>query len=86
MRSKVRWKEIAFHLARLPVAALGFAFTVAAWAGSFAMVLMPFVVDELPGGSAKFWFFELTEGSGAWAAFAVGVAGADSCELEVHGF
>ncbi len=76
VRSRVRWKEIAFHLARLPVAALGFAFTVAAWAGSFAMVLMPFVVDELPGGSAKFWFFELTEGAGAWAAFAVGVAGA----------
>jgi signal transduction histidine kinase len=37
---------------------------------------MPFVVDELPGGSAKFWFFELTEGAGAWTAFAVGLAGA----------
>ncbi|HEU4841353.1 MAG TPA: sensor domain-containing protein, partial [Ilumatobacteraceae bacterium] len=76
VRSKVRWKEIAYHLAHLPVAAIGFALTVAAWAGSFAMVLMPFVVDELPGGSAKFWFFDLTEGRGAWAACAVGIVGA----------
>jgi signal transduction histidine kinase len=36
---------------------------------------MPFVVDELPGRSAKFYFFELTEGAGSWLAAAAGAVG-----------
>ena len=39
------------------------------------MVLMPAYVSELPGESAKFYFFELTAGAGAWLAAAVGVLG-----------
>ena len=63
--SGVRWKEIAFHLARLPVARGPFALVTAAWCGSIAMVLLPAYVDELPGESAKFYFFEVTAGGGA---------------------
>ena len=75
VRSGARWKEIAHHLARLPVAVLGFALTVAAWGGSIAMLVMPAVVDELPGESAKFYFFELHSGPAAWLAALVGVVG-----------
>ena len=70
-----RWKEIAHHLARLPVAGAGFALTAAAWCGSLAMILMPAYVDALPGDSAKFYFFELTSGPGAWLACVAGVLG-----------
>jgi signal transduction histidine kinase len=48
---------------------------MAAWGGSIAMLAMPFVVDELPGRSAKFYFFELTEGAGSWLAAAAGAVG-----------
>ncbi len=75
VRSGTRWKEIAHHVARFPVAVLGFALTVAAWGGSIAMLLMPAVVDELPGESAKFYFFELHPGPGVWLAALVGVVG-----------
>jgi signal transduction histidine kinase len=73
VKSAPRWKEIAHHLAFLPVAALGFAFTIAAWSGSLAMALMPAYVGELPGESAKFYFFELNAGAGAGLAAAVGI-------------
>lgn len=70
-----RWREIAYHLVHLPVAAVGFALTMAAWGGSLAMVLLHFVVAGFPGDSAKFYFFELTQGPGTLAAVAVGVVG-----------
>ncbi|HET9546742.1 MAG TPA: sensor histidine kinase [Desertimonas sp.] len=75
VRSKPRWREIAYHLAHLPVAAITYALTMAAWCGSMAMVLLPLYVDSLPGDSAKFHFFEITQGAGAAAAAAVGVIG-----------
>ena len=74
-RSGPRWREIAYNLALLPVGVIGYALSTVAWSGSLAMVAMPFVVDHLPGSSAKFYFFELTSGPGAIAAAAVGVAG-----------
>ena len=70
-----RWKEIAYHLAHLPVAVIGFALTTAAWYGSIAMALLPAYVDELPGDSAKFYFFEITEGGGAALAAIAGIVG-----------
>jgi signal transduction histidine kinase len=74
-KSKPRWKEIAYHLAHLPVAAIGYAVTMAAWCGSLAMLLLPLYVDALPGDSAKFHFFEVTQGAGALAASVVGLFG-----------
>src|SRR5687767_1786757 len=40
-KSGPRWREIAYHLVHLPVAALAYAFTTAAWCGSLAMLLLP---------------------------------------------
>ncbi len=74
-RSGPRWREIAYHLALLPVGVLGYALSTVAWSGSLAMIGLPFYVDQLPGSSAKFYFFELTSGRGAGAAVAVGVVG-----------
>ena len=74
-KSKPRWREIAYHLAHLPVAAIGYALTMAAWCGSLAMLLLPLYVDALPGDSAKFHFFEITQGAGAGAAALVGLLG-----------
>jgi signal transduction histidine kinase len=74
-RSAPRWREIAHHLAHLPVGGLGYAFTMAAWCGSMAMLLLPAYVNRLPGESAKFYFFELSQGRGSAAAAGVGVAG-----------
>ena len=74
-RSGPRWREIAYHLALLPVGTISYAISSAAWSGSLAMIGLPFYVGRLPGSSAKFYFFELTSGRGAAAAAAVGVAG-----------
>ena len=75
VKSPPRWKEIGHHLASLPVAAAGFALAMAAWGGSLAMVLLPAYVDELPGGSAKFYFFEVSAGGRAALAALAGVVG-----------
>jgi signal transduction histidine kinase len=74
-KSRPRWKEIAYHVAHLPVAAIGYALTMAAWCGSLAMLLLPLYVDRLPGNSAKFYFFEITQGAGALGAALVGLLG-----------
>ncbi|MET0147320.1 MAG: sensor histidine kinase [Ilumatobacteraceae bacterium] len=73
--SAPRWKEVAFNVAHLPVAAISFALMMAAWGGSLAMLLMPAYVDALPGDSAKFYFFEITAGAGALACAVVGALG-----------
>ncbi len=70
-----RWKQIGHQLAHLPVAVLEFTVTQAAWGGAIAMVLLPAYVNELPGESAKFWFFEITSGGGAWLCCLAGVVG-----------
>ena len=57
------------------MAAIGYALTMAAWCGSLAMLLLPLYVDALPGDSAKFYFFEVTQGAGSLAAAAVGLLG-----------
>jgi signal transduction histidine kinase len=75
VRSRPRWKEIGHHTVRLFLDTVAFALVCAAWCGSLAMLLLPLYVDDLPGDSAKFWFFELTAGPGALAAGAVGLAG-----------
>jgi signal transduction histidine kinase len=62
LRTKARWKEIAYDLVLLPLGALSFALTVGAWAGSLALMSLPFYVSHLPGGTAKFWLFEISTG------------------------
>ena len=75
VRSAPRWREIGYHLALLPVGAVGYSVTIAAWCGSLAMLALPLYVDALPGDTAKFFFFELGQGPGAWLAALVGLIG-----------
>jgi signal transduction histidine kinase len=75
VRCGPRWKEIGHHLGRLPLAVLGFVAAAVVWGGSIAMIAMPAYVDALPGDSAKFWFFEITSGPGAWLCCAAGIVG-----------
>lgn len=75
-RCAARWREIGHHLAQLPVCVLSFVAMVAAWCGSLAMLLLPFVIDTMPGDSAKFWFFELDASDPTrWLALPVGLLG-----------
>jgi signal transduction histidine kinase len=75
VKSGARWKEIGHHVAALPVSVIGFALATAAWGGAIAMLLMPAYVNQLPGDSAKFWFFDVSSGGDAWLCAAVGVVG-----------
>ena len=75
VRTGTRWKEVGFHVARLPVDVVSFALVNAAWCGSLALMFLPAYVNELPGDSAKFWFFEITEGGGAALCAVTGVVG-----------
>jgi signal transduction histidine kinase len=75
VKSGPRWREIAYHLAHLPVSAIAYALSIGAWCGSLAMLAMPLYVEALPGDSAKLYFFEVNPGAGALAASAVGLGG-----------
>jgi signal transduction histidine kinase len=71
-RSKPRWRQIAHHLALLPVGTMSFVAMVIPWSGALALMLMPAYVDALPGDTAKFYFFQLHQGGQAAMAAAVG--------------
>lgn len=75
-RCGARWREIGHHLAQLPVYALSYVVTAAAWCGSAAMLVLPFVIATMPDDSAKFWLFEIgASDPERWLAFAVGIVG-----------
>ncbi|WP_420453831.1 sensor histidine kinase [Ilumatobacter sp.] len=74
-RCQPRWREIAHHLVRLPVDAIGFAVVVAVWCGSLALIALPAYVSALPDETAKFYFFEIGQGGGAATAVVVGLVG-----------
>jgi signal transduction histidine kinase len=73
--SRPRWREIGYGLLMLPLGLFTFVTSQLAWCGSAAMVALPLYVDHLPGGSAKFWLFELTQGWGTVAAALLGIVG-----------
>ncbi|HEX6418061.1 MAG TPA: sensor histidine kinase [Acidimicrobiales bacterium] len=75
VRSRPRWREIAYHVLALPRAVATVAAAGAAWWGSAALLLLPAYVSALPGGSAKFGLFEVSQGPAAAAAALVGLAG-----------
>jgi len=45
------------------------------WAGSLVLLTLPLSAAHLPGGTAKFWLFEVGSGPGALAASAAGLVG-----------
>src|SRR5690606_7054265 len=74
-RSRPRWREIAYHVLALPRAIVTVAAAGGAWCGSAALLLLPAYVSALPGGTAKFGLFEVSQGPAALGAALVGLAG-----------
>ena len=70
-----RWKEMLHGVAALPVELVAFGLVFGVWCGSLALLGLPAYAGSLPGGSAKFWLFEITPGPGAWSLAAVGLVG-----------
>ncbi len=75
VRSRSRWREIANALLLFPVSLGCWIAAAMMWAGSLSLAAMPLYVGHLPGGTAKFWLFEVGPGPGALAAAVVGLVG-----------
>lgn len=75
VRSGARWREIGYGLLRLPLGMLTSLAVLLMWCGSVALIGLPLYVGGLPGGTAKFWLFEVGPGAAAWACTLVGVVG-----------
>ena len=74
-RDRARWKELAHGLLLLPLGLLTVVVAIVTWGGSAALVALPLYVGHLPGGTAKFWLFEVGPGGGALGLALVGVVG-----------
>ena len=74
-RSGARWRELAYNLLALPRGFLTYLVTAIAWCGSVALLFLPLYVSSLPGGTAKFYLFEVSQGPAAWLATLVGLIG-----------
>jgi len=74
-RSGSRWREIGHALLALPLSVLAFAVSAVVWSGSAVLLTLPLWVGALPGGTAKFWLFELGFGPGALVAAVIGAVG-----------
>lgn len=75
IRTRSRWREIANALLLFPVALACWLVTVMTWAGSLSLLALPLYAGQLPGGTAKFWLFEVGPGPGALAMAGVGLIG-----------
>jgi signal transduction histidine kinase len=75
VKTRPRWREIVYGVVQLPLSLLTMLLTVAAWCGSAALLALPFYVSHMPGGTAKFWLFEVSQGAGAALAALVGAVG-----------
>jgi len=75
VRSRPRWREIAYSLLLLPLGLLNLGVVLAAWCGSAALAALPLYVGHLPGDTAKFGLFEVSQGLGSAAAALVGIGG-----------
>jgi signal transduction histidine kinase len=75
VKSRPRWREVAYGLVRLPLGLLTMLPTAAAWCGSAALLALPLYVSHLPGGTAKFGLFEVSQGLASAGAALVGAVG-----------
>jgi signal transduction histidine kinase len=75
VRSRPRWREIGYHLLALPRGIFTWLAATIAWCGSAALALMPAYVSLLPGDTAKFGLFEVSQGPAAIGASLVGLVG-----------
>jgi signal transduction histidine kinase len=74
-RSGARWREIGYHLLALPRGIFTSVVAGVAWGGSAALLLLPLYVSALPGDTAKFWLFEVSQGPTAVLVALVGLSG-----------
>ena len=72
---KARWKELAHPLLAFPLAVVAFAVALVVWAGSLALLALPAYVSALPDGTARFWLFDVGQGSAALLAALLGLVG-----------
>lgn len=75
IRVRARWREIAYPLVRFPLGLLGLVLVLYVWCGSLAFLGLPLYAGRLPGGTAKFWLFEVGPGPAAYAMSVAGLAG-----------
>jgi signal transduction histidine kinase len=75
VRTRSRWREIANAFLLFPVSLGCWLTTVTTWAGSITFLTLPLYAGRMPGGTAKFWLFEIGPGAGALAMSAVGLLG-----------
>jgi signal transduction histidine kinase len=64
-KSGPRWKEIVYLVLLLPVGTVLGVVVIVIWTSSLAMIFLPAYIGQLPGGTAKFWLFDLSPGPGA---------------------
>jgi signal transduction histidine kinase len=74
-RSPARWRELAYLVLLFPLGLLTTMTALLAWCGSVALAALPLYVSSLPGGTAKFWLFEVGWGPAAVLAGVIGVVG-----------
>jgi signal transduction histidine kinase len=75
VKAPARWLEMLHHLLALPIGVLSTTVASLAWAGSLALLLLPLYIDTLPGDTAHFGGFDITQGVSSVAAAAVGAVG-----------
>jgi len=75
VRTKARWREIVNCVLLFPVAMACQTINLALWGGSISLLALPLYVPHLPGGTAKFWLFEIGPGPAALAAGVIGLLG-----------
>ncbi len=75
VRSRPRWREVAYCVLLLPLGLLNLFVVLAVWCGSAALAALPLYVSHLPGGTAKFGLFDISQGLASAAAALVGIAG-----------
>jgi signal transduction histidine kinase len=75
VKTRPRWREIVYGVLQLPVSLLTTVPTVIAWCGSAALLALPLYVSHMPGGTAKFWLFEVSQGVASAAVALVGAVG-----------
>jgi signal transduction histidine kinase len=74
-KSRPRWKEIGYLVLALPLGVITTVLALEVWAISAALLFLPLYVGALPDDAAKLGLFDVSQGFGAFALSALGLAG-----------
>lgn len=72
-RAAATWKELAYHLLHLPVAALFAAVAVALWTLAFTLLALPIYVEASPAGRARLPGWTIDPGWETWLGAGLGL-------------